>query len=535
MTDTSLHTSVPGTTLRQAALALSCLLALANVSCSASSDRARADGSSVTLLGSSGWDERTLSDFGNFTQHLVFLRLFRKDETDEQQPRLAERWEHSPDYRTWTFHLRRDVRWHDGVPTTAHDVKFTLELLAHPAVLHPSAFVLNIESITVLDDFTLTITYTRPMSLESGSIAFYPKHLLEDLDPSEFFSWDFWTDPVGNGPYRYVRHVPKTMMEFEANPDFYKGKPKIERLVLKFGPSTQLLELLSGNVDMTGAFPPNQIPGLGEDPRFRVYFNESNITWAHGIFWNQRHPLFRDAVVRRALTLAINRRELLEVLNYSSPDLPIFDVIYTRRQYLQRQLPEPLPYDPELAKQLLEAAGWQDEDGDGVRERAGAEARFTLLAHRGQGIQYLGERAAVYVQDQLRRVGIRVDVQILDRSVITERVRFAGEFDAAFYRTPRAAYRMLRWNLFGEGSRMGYHNPELVRLLREAVDMGADPEVEDRIYRELWDIFRADLPITFVRTQIGHVVAHRRIRGLSSPWRAEPNMNMEDLWLEDVP
>ena len=141
----------------------------------------------------------------------------------------------------------------------------------------------------------------------------------------------------------------------------------------------------------------------------------------------------------------------------------------------------------------------------------------------------------MYVQDQLRRVGIRMDVQILDGSVMTERVRFAGEFDAAFYRTPRQAYRMLRWNLFGEGSRMGYHNPELVRLLREAVDMGADPEVEDRIYRELWDIFRADLPITFIRTQIGHVVAHRRIRGLSSPWRAEPNMNMEDLWLEDVP
>ena len=200
----------------------------------------------------------------------------------------------------------------------------------------------------------------------------------------------------------YVRHVPKTMMEFEANPDFYKGKPEIERVVLKFGPDTPLLELLSGKVDAAG-FAPTQIPGLGEDPRFRVYYSERNDNWAQWIFWNQRHPLFHDPVVRRALTLAINRRELLEVLNFP-PDLPIFDVLFTRPQYRQRQLPEPLPYDPELAKQLLEAAGWQDEDGDGIRERAGAEARFTLIANRQSTVD-LGERAAVYVQDQLRGWG----------------------------------------------------------------------------------------------------------------------------------
>lgn len=190
-----------------------------------------------------------------------------------------------------------------------------------------------------------------------------------------------------------------------------------------------------------------------------------------------------------------------------------------------------MPYDPELAKQLLEAAGWQDEDGDGVRERGGAEARFTLIAPR-RSITYLGEQAAVYVQDQLRRVGIRMDVQILDGPLKNERV-WAGEFDAASHRVSRHWYRIFPRNWFGERSPIGYHKPELVRLLREVAEMGGDPEGEDRIYRELWGIFRADLPITFVRTQIYHHVAHRRLRGLSSPWRAEPIEEMEDLWLED--
>ncbi len=181
---------------------------------------------------------------------------------------------------------------------------------------------------------------------------------------------------------------------------------------------------------------------------------------------------------------------------------------------------------------MLEAAGWQDEDGDGIRERAGAEARFTLIARSGRTTRVGGETGAVYVQDQLRRVGIRMEVQILDSSLKNERVR-AGEFDAAFHYFSRHWFRSLRGNWFGERSPIGYHNPELVRLLREAADMGGDPEAEDRIYRELWEIFRADLPITFVHTQIHHFVAHRRIRGLSSPWGASPILFMEDLWLDD--
>jgi peptide/nickel transport system substrate-binding protein len=246
--------------------------------------------------------------------------------------------------------------------------------------------------------------------------------------------------------------------------------------------------------------------------------------------WNQRHPLFRDPVVRRTLTLAINRRELNQVLNYP-PDLPLFDVVFTGRQYWRGELPEPLPYDPELAKQLLEAAGWRDADGDGVRERAGVQARFTLITHGSSYGVWLGEEAALYVQDQLRRVGIRMDVQILASSLKHARVR-AGEFDAAFYRVSRRSRRLLEDNWFGEGSRITYHNPELVRLLREAAEMGFDPEGVDRIYRELWEIFRADLPITFVHTQIITYVAHRRLRGLRN-YRGHLLQQMADLWLED--
>ena len=262
------------------ALPMVLALALANIGCSPSSDRARADGSTLTILVSGGWDERILSSWGDSPNYLVFLGLAREDETGEQQPRLAERWEHSPDYRTWTYHLRRDVRWHDGIPTTAHDVKFTLELMAHPDVLRGTDFIVNIES-----DHSPGRLHAHHQLRDSDGRR---ERLYRPLSEAPaggsrsqgVFSWDFWTHPVGNGPYRYVRHVPKTMMEFEANPDFYKGKPKIERLVLKFGPDTQLQELLSGNVDAVHHFATTQIPGLGEDPRFRLYYSERNDNWS---------------------------------------------------------------------------------------------------------------------------------------------------------------------------------------------------------------------------------------------------------------
>lgn len=150
---------------------------------------------------------------------MVFLPFAKENKNGELEGRLAASWEHSEDYRTWTIHLRSDVRWQDGVPVTANDVKFTLDLLEHPDVLGID-LTPGVESSKVLNDTTIVITYKRIRdSLDSWTV-YYPKHLLKDLVPKDIAKWDFWTQPVGNGPYRYVRHVPKTMMELEANPDY---------------------------------------------------------------------------------------------------------------------------------------------------------------------------------------------------------------------------------------------------------------------------------------------------------------------------
>ncbi len=519
-----LHKTKPlrrqGQTLIIAAI---CLITLASTQCSRSEDRASSRGSTVIVAYERDGERALHPNEGNPPQFLVFLPLVIRDENGELEGRLARSWEHSPDYREWTYHLRTDLRWHDGMPVTAHDVKFTLDLLTHPDVLEwsPSTF----ESYTVLDDATITIRYRQPrqnLYLDVYTVH-YPKHLLEGLDPAEIDRWEFWTHPVGNGPYRFVRYVPQTMMEFEANPDYYRGMPRIERVVLKLVGEAGLTELLSGNVDAVTYINPVNIPKLGGDPRFRVYHSFLEGV-ARAIYWQNDLALFQDPRVRRALTLAINRRELLQLLNLPE-DIPIIDGPYTTRQLQRGELPVPLPYDPGEARTLLAAAGWRDQDGNGVSEREGREFRFTAMVRS----VYPFKEIAVYVQDQLRRVGVRMDVQMLDPILVPARLK-TGDFEAAFTYLQVGPDNLSQY--FGEGNPLGYENAELVEVLERA-RMTADPEAKDRVYREFTRIFRAEWPATFLSPTVGTVFAHRRIKGLSSPWRADPVWFMEDLWLED--
>jgi peptide/nickel transport system substrate-binding protein len=444
----------------------------------------------------------------------MFIPLADMDEEGRRrEPRLLERWEYSNDYTEWTFYLRKDVRWHDGKPVTAHDVKFTLELITDPNIMYQYRFF---EEITIIDSFTCHIRSNGPFNplSEYGWFGTCPRHLLEGLDPKEFGSWEFWTRPVGNGPYRYVRHVPKTMVELEANPDYYGSKPKIEGVVLKFG-KNPLIELLSGNVDAVSNLPALEAVKIAKDPRFNMY-HAFGFSWrAFAVVWNLHNDLFRNPAVRRALTLAINRRELHGVLNF--PDnTPIFDVPIRKGHFLRGEVPEPLPYDPEQAKRLLDEAGWLEVKKDGIRENNDREFRFSLLVSAERTL------GAVYIQDQFRKVGIRMEIVTMDRSVLKARGR-SGEFDAILFNTPSGSYKWLMG---------GYDNLEVKQLL-EAMDRIPTSDERDIAVRKLWPIFRTDMPLTFLSPQVWFNVVHRRIRGLKSPNRTDLPRLMEQLWIEE--
>ena len=462
---------------------------------------------------------------GWLEMQLLFLPLFHGYHTGVEsgdgveagvEGRLVRSWERTPDNKTWTYHLRTDVRWHDGVPVTARDIEFTWALWEHPAILKAAP---GSRTVTVLDDSTFTVTYDRRGWPDDTYNTFLPKHLLEDLDPEEIDEWEFWEHPVGNGPYRYVRHDPGIFVELEANPDYYRGEPEIKRVILRLLRSSEtaaIMDLQTGQADFAGfQGSPLTADLLAQKPQFRAIYDVGGTAMV--ILWNQNNPLFDDVRVREALSIGLDRRELARTEGIPD-DLAIFDLNLTENQVITGEFPELLPFDPDRAQQLLAEVGWTDSDRDGWLDKDGRPFRFDMLPLNPSDL-------LVLVQDQYRRLGIQMEITPMAREAALGRYD-VGDFDAAF-----------RWSSSGiadiyqpdeDPVPVGYSDPELRRLSDELFN-SENPDRDD-IQRRYWALARRDFFITGLFSHVGILVVHRR---LHSPDDQFDPTHVDEMWVDE--
>lgn len=515
------------------------LPSIAVVSACMAADRPVADSSeSITILYDGGDEAVFGPEWDDSPKFLIFQPLASQsvDWCAEPDGGLAEHIEHSADWRTWTVRLRPDVRWHDGEPVTAEDIAFTLRLWRHPDVECGGA---QVDSVEMLDPHTLRLVLKRPGTWPlAGWDVFYPAHVLQDLDPKDFFSWDFWKQPVGSGPYRYVRHLPETMTELEANPDFVGGEPRIRRVVLQYRAGagrSGIMELRAGTADLVTGVSPLDAAKIAEDPRYHLYH-----VWqgtAEWLIWNHNDPRLGDVRVRRALTHALDRREYARMLGF--PDaLPITDAPAVFCRETDPPAWPALAADTAEAGRLLAEAGWEDRDGDGIREWVGPPAdgltpgdplRIALV------VSQRNERSAVLIADQLADVGVAIDIHVLAQELVHGRFS-QGDFQAIIPPSVHGLYAAL-----GLDSPIGPADTLLARLVAEA---RAEPDaaIREERFRSLSERYLEVLPATLLAMRTSTMIAHRRIRGLGEPgsiiprasWRW-PYGGLEDLWIEETP
>jgi peptide/nickel transport system substrate-binding protein len=460
------------------------------------------DGSATTLTIGEEGDERSTLEYG-VARGLLFLPMLRYDETGELTGALAREWEVSADGREWRFTLRDDVRWHDGEPVTLGDIRFTIDLLQRPDVAGSFAGT----TYEVVDESTIIVRNERPQGAANWTYeVFYPEHLLRDLDPRKFKNWTFWQRPVGNGPYRFARVVPKTALELEANAEHFRGRPPVDRVRVRFVGAAGPTELAAGRVDVLQHMDAQSILKVAGNPKVAVY-HWLNPEIQMALTWRNDHPLFAEAAVRRALTLAINRPELVRVLNLP-PDRPASDGVFTESQFRRGEVPGLLPYDPARAAALLDSAGWRVDDGDGIRKRNGVPFRFTITLPT----IWDAVPAGVYIRDQLQRIG--VDARLRPDPLARQRWR-DRDYEAIIEvqaMKPEAITAAL-----GPDGFVRYGNPRFHELLQRAqADRRA--ELLEPLYAELTEIFRAELPVTPLYPLASFTIADQRVRGLSSPW-----------------
>ena len=355
---------------------------------------------------------------------------------DESPMALARRWElMGPDSASLRFHMRSDVQWSDGRPVTAADVKWTYDMLADPRVAAPQQdYAEHIDSVTVEDDSTVTFHFDRryPEMLFYAGIYVAPRHAFEGVDPAQIRNSPALTDPQNGrlpvtGPFMIGTWTRGERVTLVRNPRF-RPQPHLESIVIRVIPevTTRLVELRTGNVDMTRPIPTDEAENLRGQGSIR-FERQQRRTYDY-IGYNPRNPLFADPEVRLALGLAVDKEGIIQALRFGDfgeaaggPYAPIFRDVYDPRTMA------PLPFDTARAKQVLASRGWRDSDGDGVLDRNGRPFRFTLITNSGNS-----RRADVstILQQQWKRIGVDARLQQVETNTFNDRLR-EKDFEAA--------------------------------------------------------------------------------------------------------
>jgi peptide/nickel transport system substrate-binding protein len=443
---------------------------------------------------------------GEVINYALFTPIVQYDEDLQVRPYLAESWEQEGDTAV-IFRLRRDVSWHDGPPVTAEDVKFTFDLAKDTIAgsLLASAFLGDVATAEVMDSFTIRFSFSRPhaQALEDFWWAPLPRHLLADVAPADLRNAPFNRSPVGSGPFRFVEWRSNERLVLERNPAFpdgLGGPAAAQRVVFRVVPeaSTLLTELLTGGIHIDIPVLPDQVEQVRAVDDLELFAFPGRTVYFIG--WNNVRPPFDDARVRRGLALAIDREQIIEALLAGQGELAESTIPPWSPWYPDGV--EPLGHDSAAAVRALEAAGWTDANGDGVRERNGVPLQFTMLTSDDA----LRRAVVEVLQSQLRRVGADVQVRVTEFQTMLQQHR-SRDFEAVFTNwvldnfqvasSPFALFHSTQSAVANSANRSSVQDPALDRIMARGA-AATDADDARAAWAEFTQRLQQEQPVTFM-------------------------------------
>ena len=460
---------------------------------------------------------------------LVFNGLVKYDTDLSIIGDLAEAWEVSQDGLVITFHLRKGVKWTDGVEFTAEDVMFGYKTIVSEKT--PTAYAedfLQVKKAEVLDRYTFRATYEKPFApaLSTwGSLVVLPKHLLEGKDITKS---DLTRNPVGMGPYKLRKWVPGQEVVLDSNKDYFEGRPYIDQYVYRIirDPATMFLELQAGGVDLMGLTPLQYTKQTDTE-----YFRENFRKFRYPAFvytymgFNLKHPFFQDRRVRQAIAHAIDKQEIVDVVLFGLGKPATGPYVPNTWPYNPKV--KEYEYNPGKARQLLKEAGWEDRKGNGTLEKDGRPFQFTIFTNMGNSTRM---NTATIIQWRLAKIGIRVDIRALEWSTFVNQFIDKRRFEAVILGWS-IGFDPDQYDIWFSGKTkekefnfVGYNNPEVDALLEKG-RRTFDIEARKKIYYRMQEILAEDLPYIFLYVPEATPIVNARFMGIRpSPIGIEYNL-----------
>lgn len=452
-------------------------------------------------------------------RNILYLPLVTYSAELEIVPALAESWELHGDTAV-TFKLRRDVRWHDGVQTTAHDVTFTFERGRDPKTGYPNAdYWAGWKSAQAIDSFSVRFSMDpQPEPLGNFPwIPIMPRHLLESVAPTELKNAPFNQKPVGNGPFKFVEHRANDRWVFEANHEFpaaLGGRPLVDRLVLRVvpEPTAQITELRTGNAHMITMVGAKDFAPLDQQPDIRGIIKPSG--QFSFIAWNTKRAPYKDVRFRRALSYAIDRNEIVQVVRGSYGQVatgPVPPFHWSNDSTIR-----PLPFNPDSARALLGALGMRDTNNDRYVELPdgkplGVELKFAAQSQAQRDI-------AEMVRSDLEAVGIRLVPRPLDFGTVIEHVstpqrNFDGVIMAFENDIKLVLTDMFHSRAVDNPYQFASYRNAAVDSILDRLNTTVSREAAIPLWRRLQTIIRDEQPWTFLFNYAELMAVREQLRG----------------------
>jgi len=387
-----------------------------------------------------GFDQLDAASYKGLIQAypMIYDSLVEYGEKGRIIPSLATSWEISPDGKAYTFHLRKGVKFSDGMPFNAEAVRFSLERWRqkpeHSSITASKA----LENIEIVDSHTIKLhfntnyypiltelTYPRPVRIISPSA----------VTPAGDLNGKF-VKPIGTGPWMVESYSKDQQAVLVRNPNYWGDMPKLSKIVLKVipDPQTRVLALQSGEVDLAGGrmsnIPLESLPLIAKDSKLKLHRTEGSTSYY--LIFNYNHEFFQDVRIRKAVNHVINKKSMVDHL-FGGVGKPAQGLFQFTVPYVTERNNQGYPYDLNKARELLAEAGWKDNDGDGVLDKNGKPFKISLTF---QNLEYPEWKPMCEaIQGDLAKVGIQVNLKMLERTAYYDELWKSKGYELIIYRT----------------------------------------------------------------------------------------------------